>query len=228
MISVLAKSCRESELPSSDSWLSAPERASLDGMRIDKRRRDFRLGRHAVRRAFQAAAPGRELVVRAAPDGAPELFDASGEPLDWVVSISHSAGLGVAAVAERTGASGLELGCDVELVAPRSDELVRQFFTPAEQRSVFAAEPARRAFVANLIWSAKESALKALRTGLRADTRSVEVDFELIPDEAGWGRLGATVGPKRLTGYFATLGAGPVWVFTLLTDRPSAPPVGLV
>jgi 4'-phosphopantetheinyl transferase len=228
MITVLAKSCREHELPSSDSWLSAPERATLDGMRIDKRRRDFRIGRHAVRRAIQAAAPGRDVVVRAAADGAPELFDANGEPLGWVVSISHSAGLGVAAVAQRAPGSGLELGCDVELVAPRSDELVHQFFTDAEQRAVFAAEPTHRAFVANLIWSAKESALKAQRTGLRVDTRSVEVTFEHGRDERGFGRLAATVGPKRLVGHYAALGTSPVWVFTLLADRASAPPIGLI
>ncbi len=36
-------------------------------------------------------------------------------------------------------------------------------------------ETARSSLAANLIWPAKESALKVLRTGLRADTRTVEV-----------------------------------------------------
>ena len=40
--------------------------------------------------------------------------------------------------------------------------------------------------VANLIWSAKESALKVLRTGLRRDTRSVDVSLLPDPPVDGW------------------------------------------
>jgi 4'-phosphopantetheinyl transferase len=43
---------------------------------------------------------------------------------------------------------------------------------------------------ANLIWSAKESALKVLGTGLRRDTRSVEVIVaELNPPQHTWSPL---------------------------------------
>ena len=53
---------------------------------------------------------------------------------------------------------------------------VADYFTPAEQALAHRA-PSERDWqrVTNLIWSAKESALKVLRTGLRRDTRSVEV-----------------------------------------------------
>jgi 4'-phosphopantetheinyl transferase len=37
-----------------------------------------------------------------------------------------------------------------------------------------------------VLWSAKESALKALRTGLREDTHSVEVE-SVDGDGSGWG-----------------------------------------
>ena len=46
---------------------------------------------------------------------------------------------------------------------------------------------------ANLIWSAKESALKVLRTGLRADTRTVEVVLE--------SPAGITAGAQRADGW---------------------------
>src|SRR2546421_626349 len=43
---------------------------------------------------------------------------------------------------------------------------------------------------ANLIWSAKESALKVLRTGLRRDTRSVAVSLTAASGAAGGGAEG--------------------------------------
>lgn len=45
--------------------------------------------------------------------------------------------------------------------------------TPAEQRRVTESQDAD--LTANLFWSAEESARKVLETGLRRDTRSVEV-----------------------------------------------------
>jgi 4'-phosphopantetheinyl transferase len=70
------------------------------------------------------------------------------------------------------------LGCDVEVVEPRSDAFVADYFTSEEQAMIRQApDPVRFALIA-LIWSAKESALKALSTGLRSDTRSVSVTID--------------------------------------------------
>jgi 4'-phosphopantetheinyl transferase len=80
-------------------------------------------------------------------------------------------------------------GCDVEVAEPRSDAFVRDYLTPAEQQ-VVAAAGAGRDTAANLIWSAKESALKVLGTGLRRDTRSVEVSLDdLRPPPRTWSGL---------------------------------------
>jgi 4'-phosphopantetheinyl transferase len=88
-------------------------------------------------------------------------------------------------VAERSAA----IGCDVEIVEPRSDAFVRDYLTDRERRMVEAAGPARD-LLANLVWSAKESALKVLGTGLRDDTRSVEVTVaEASPAELRWSPL---------------------------------------
>ena len=71
----------------------------------------------------------------------------------------------------------LSVGCDLELVEPRSALFVRDYFTAAERERVAAAPAREHDELANLIWCAKESALKVLRTGLRRDTRSVEVEL---------------------------------------------------
>ena len=97
------------------------------------------------------------------------------------VSISHREGLALAAVDD----AGKPLGADLEAVEPRSDAFVRDYFTRSEIAAVAAGE---RDLLANLIWSAKESALKALGVGLTLDTRAVEV--EIAPgDSAEWRAL---------------------------------------
>jgi len=71
--------------------------------------------------------------------------------------------------------AGAALGCDLELIEPRSREFVQDFFTAGERARLERSTAADHPLLANLLWSAKESALKALRQGLRLDTRSVEV-----------------------------------------------------
>ena len=70
----------------------------------------------------------------------------------------------------------MPLGCDLEIVEPRCDAFVTDYFTEVEQ--AFIARSSDRFRAMALLWSAKESALKALRTGLTVDTRSVEVRLE--------------------------------------------------
>jgi 4'-phosphopantetheinyl transferase len=161
-------------LPIDDDWLSSEEAAVLAGLRFPKRRDEWRLGRWTAKRAvarFLSADPGG-VAVRAAEDGAPEAF-VDGEPARLVLSISHREGVAAAAV----GPSGVALGCDLEAVEPRSAGFVADYFTEAERSAIGAAPAAEQERVVAALWSGKESALKALRTGLRADTRSVEVEL---------------------------------------------------
>jgi 4'-phosphopantetheinyl transferase len=76
------------------------------------------------------------------------------------------------------GPHDARIGCDLEKIEPRSNAFVGDFFTEEEQEVVTCATSDDRPLLANLIWSAKESALKALGVGLRADTRSVWVSFD--------------------------------------------------
>ncbi len=65
----------------------------------------------------------------------------------------------------RRRAPGTMLGCDLELVEPRSDAFLADYFTADEQALVALAPAVERDKVVNLLWSAKESALKALGVG---------------------------------------------------------------
>lgn len=181
----------EDMLPAAGGWLSAAERGRADAMRYAKRRTDFLLGRwtlkHAVARVLgwpDDDATLARIEARPAPGGAPRLF-VDGRPAARGISLSDRAGCAVCLVGSRMA----EIGCDVELVEPRSDAFVRDYLTDREVRMVQGGGPARD-LLANLVWSAKESALKVLGTGLRADTRSVEVSVaDLSPAELAWSPL---------------------------------------
>ena len=158
-------------------WLGAKELVQLDAMRFAKRRADWQLGRwtakHAVAACLQLPADLPSLArieVRPSPSGAPEMFLGN----KWApvtISLSHRAGRAVCAVATYRSA----LGCDLEVIEPHSDAFIADYFATEEQALVARAAPADRPWLVTLLWSAKESALKALRAGLRLDTRRVIV-----------------------------------------------------
>jgi 4'-phosphopantetheinyl transferase len=75
----------------------------------------------------------------------------------------------------------VELGCDLELIEPRSDAFVADYFTSEEQALVAEAPAAERSRLLALLWSGKESVLKALREGLRLDLRCVSVRLDAAP-----------------------------------------------
>jgi 4'-phosphopantetheinyl transferase len=87
------------------------------------------------------------------------------------LSLSHRAGRSVAAIAD----DPTVLGCDLELVEPRSSAFVNEWLTPAERRFLSASGAGERARIANLIWTAKEAAAKVRREGLRLDVRHAVV-----------------------------------------------------
>ena len=189
----------EARVPDSLQWLSPREQARLAGYRFTKRRVEFLTRRwtakHAVAGALQRqpawpALAGIEILNH--PGGAPYI-DVDGRRQALEISLSDRAGWAVCVV----GAPGSgAIGIDLELVEPRSDAFVGDFFTHHEAALVrgLAVGDARDE-AANLIWSAKEAALKVLKVGLRADTRSVEV--QLLPGrrDDGWAPL-AVRGPR--------------------------------
>jgi 4'-phosphopantetheinyl transferase len=119
------------------------------------------------------------LEIRAAPSGAPEVYLQS-RPAEVTISISHSAGRAACAVSGPLAA----LGCDLEIVEPRSDAFAADYFTAEEQSLVDRAGAGRHPLL-TLLWSGKESALKSLGEGLRLDTRSVAVRPMDVQDSSG-------------------------------------------
>jgi 4'-phosphopantetheinyl transferase len=63
----------------------------------------------------------------------------------------------------------------LEIIEPRSDAFIADYFATEEQELIERTSAADRCRLLAMLWSGKESALKALRTGLRLDTRSVTV-----------------------------------------------------
>jgi 4'-phosphopantetheinyl transferase len=168
----------ESDVPADNDWLSVNEAVCLNAMRIPKRRADWRLGRWTAKSAVSsylhlpaALDSFTNMEICAAPDGAPEAF-VGGHPAAVAISLSHSFGKAICVVA----ASNVHLGCDLEIVEPRSPAFVADYFTKTEQACIAQIPVEDRNRLVTLLWSAKESALKALRAGLRLDTRSVVVD----------------------------------------------------
>lgn len=212
-------------VPPSDGWLGPRERAVLAGLRLPKRRSDWRLGRWTAKQALfatgvvgAAVAPTR-LEICAGPGGAPvALLD--GQPLrDLAISLSHRDGVAVCAVAPTAAA----LGCDLERIEPRPAVFARDWFTPAEQTWVTAAPAAARAMVETFVWSAKESVAKALGEGWRLDARDVAI--EPVPlDPGGWIRFGAAAGGRTFAGWGRSLG---VWILAVAAPRLPVPPRAL-
>jgi len=214
------------DVPTADHrWMDAALRTRLETMRYPKRRLETTLARWTAKATIAAtygipidARSLSRVVVRNAIDGAPEA-DLDGRPLDAVIAMTDRADVAACMVI----AGSHRVGCDLELVEPRSDGFVRDYFTPAEQRMV-ASNP-EPDFVANLIWSAKESALKVLRTGLRRDTRTVAVTFDPSGSDR-WARLVVTeVGNRRFPGWWLRSGE---LILTCATEVETDPPVSLI
>jgi len=211
-----------------DSWLSAREQAIASRMYFEKRRQDWRLGRWAAKqtvlrylklRPDPAVASSLEII--AAPDGAPEAF-LHEKPAPISLSISHSAGTAFCAVCS----AGIPLGCDLEEIRPREANFAADYLTCEELLAVEKAGHADRDLLITLIWSAKESVLKALRHGLRRDTRSVQV-LPHITIGKNWSPL-AAVDLETAHSFHGWWRAEEDRVQTIASDVATRPPVEIL
>ncbi len=213
-------------------WLSAAEQQRLHSFKVEKRRRDWLLGRWTAKNLMQrylaqttGESPALDTIfIGADADGAPYASyqgrGAKGEGrLAVSLSISHSHGVAFCGLVETMGTSDDEmkrleigdwapsrnlqspnlpisnlqspisqspnppisqspsLGCDIEFIEPREPNFVSSFFT-AEEMAAVAASGRNQDMLTTAIWSGKEAVLKALREGLRIDTRRIACRFE--------------------------------------------------
>lgn len=182
--------------------LNPEELAVLKSKRFAKRRIDWLHGRLVAKKLINRCHPQainralNEIIIASEPGGAPFSALPGGARLPGWLSISHSASLAAAALSTD---SQVQVGIDLEEIAARSPGFFENFFTPREIAYVQAGGTSQLPARLTLIWSAKESVLKAMRTGLARDTRSIEVipsDVEVIetPPE-GWRRFNAAISP---------------------------------
>jgi 4'-phosphopantetheinyl transferase len=217
------------DVPVDDGWLSPREGEWVDRMRFEKRRSEFRLGRWTAKSAIALSLKRpcsreslRAVEIDRAPDGAPAPL-VEGGPAPVSISMTDRADQAVCVV----GSPGVGLGCDLELVEERSESFVADFLTEPERRIVREApEGEARNLRANLVWCGKESALKVLRTGLRRDTRSVEVAFPDEPPTDGWSPLAVrTTEGSAYPGWWRRYGD---FLLTVVATEPFSPPRPLV
>ena len=217
------------EVPALDDWLSANEALVLDGIRFPKRRADWRLGRWTAKRGLaiylnvpRDAQALTAIEITPAPGGAPEVVFRN-KPAPVTISLSHRAGQAICVIAR----PGVALGCDLEIIEPRSDAFAADYFTAEEQALVARASAADRYRLLALLWSAKESVLKALRVGLRLDTRCVAVSpADGLPREGqdGWHPLEARYNEQTFQGWWHNQGNV---LRTLVGAPPPVPPIPL-
>ena len=206
--------------------MSAAERAIAVGKEFSKRRGDWMLGRWTAKQAVCAfleipsdLASLASLEIRAAPDGAPEPY-LKDQHLPVSLGISHSAEMSFCAV----GPTDSAVGCDLELVRPLVNNFVEDYFVEQEAARLESLSHEDREAFTLLIWSAKESALKSLREGLRRDTRSVIVSFERRQAATDWNPLlvRCTITSRAFYGWWQ-IAAG--YVRTITAAHPTPQPI---
>lgn len=216
------------DVPKDSGWLTERECETLSGKQFLKRRADWRLGRWTAKNTVSAFFSGsstpcaiREIEIIAAEDGAPEVFLA-GRPAPIAISISHSAGVCLCVIRSDGG----PVGCDIEVVEPRDKRLVSDYFSP-EEIALLERHPTNDSpLLATLIWSAKESALKTIREGLRRDTRSVRVHVGALTHTSTWQPLTVVCAhtAKTYRGWWRVVDG---FVHTTTADRPVDAPASL-
>ena len=219
----------DSDVPQENDWLSTSEVVYLDGLRVAKRRAEWRLGRWTAKCALATCLkfpvdPGilANIEIRPSPSGAPEVF-LGRKPSAVSISLSHREGVAMCAVA----LSDIDLGCDLELVEPHSPAFIADYLTDEEQELVLQAPESGRFLLVALLWSGKESVLKALHVGLRLSTRSINVTpgngSSLL---SSWRPFQATCSEGRV--FLGWWQHTQTIVRTMVADPPSDPPIHLV
>jgi len=214
------------DVPSHERWLTRREATVLAGFKFPKRRRDWLLGRWTVKSALSRLLPDQDRPmtdwqILADRDGAPMVLE-DGRKTGIPVSLSHSGNLALCVLAEEA----MQVGCDLEAIEARSRSFEETFFTHSELTLLDQHPCSDRARLVTLVWSAKESALKILRLGLKADTRRVELKSFTNAQDICWGSI--TVEDRQNGGEFHGW-----WceqegmVTTILSEHPINQPIEL-
>ena len=147
-------------------------------MRFPKRRNEWLLGRLTTKdllkncSAEYAAIRSQDIQVTNEESGRPSLELLNHISPKIQLSISHRDSIAFCAISFD---AHLNIGVDLELVEERFQSFVDDFFTPSEIDFVKNTNGTLHQEIVTIIWSAKEAILKASGSGLRVDTRQVEI-----------------------------------------------------
>ena len=137
----------EADVPAENDWLSARESVCLSGLRFAKRRADWRLGRWTAKCAVASFLEFAHRCPRSSPRSKyarrrrahPRFSLRTNQPRLRFPSATVPAPPSV-----RVAMPGVELGCDLEVIEPRSEAFVADYFT-AERASAGSASLRGRA-----------------------------------------------------------------------------------
>ncbi|TYP78149.1 4'-phosphopantetheinyl transferase family protein [Paenibacillus methanolicus] len=153
--------------------LHPEERLYWDQLKADKRKTAYLLGRHAAKLAAGCIAPTIPLdrmLIRPGLFQQPVLIHP--ELANRQVSISHTDRLAACLAFPEMVPAGIDIE---EMLSEERSELVKSYLMPGELELATAAGlPFREA--ATLLWTAKESLSKCLRTGLTTPLSVYEID----------------------------------------------------
>lgn len=217
----------QDDAPTTYEWLSPHEREHLDSIRYTKRRDEYITRRWTAKQAIATVLEtGRALEdltrieIRHRLSGAPYV-QLDGDMVDIDVSMTDRSGWAVCVIGPLGVTTPGTVGIDLEVVEPRSARFVADYFTAAERAFVASLPAERFDEVANLIWSAKEAALKVRQVGLRVDTRTVDVNLDGDHKMDGWTAMTVLGIDGPMPGWWRRSG---VFLLTVAFAEPSAPP----
>ncbi len=209
------------EMSPSFEWLHHSEMHILAGFKFVKKRNDWLLGRWTAKNLVwychfhqNVDIKLTDIQILPAKEGTPiAYYHAVKLPL--VISLSHRENTCLSVLTKGND----KIGCDLEIVENRSQAFIQDYFTTNEQKFMLSFPDISGNVLPNLFWSAKESTLKALRIGLRTDTRNVDVSLEkfTIPEE--WNNFSVRFIPDDLS-FYGKWKVKDKMIFTIVGDRP--------
>ncbi len=188
---------RLQDTPDDQSWLSASELEQYQRFRFPKRQKEWLAGRFVGKSLLKALVFEAEpilldqLTIQNEPGGTPFIrYDQN--RLNGSLSLSHRELFSAAAWCDDEEVS---IGIDLEVIETKSTGFIEDYFSKEESKSVLSLPVEQRDLAASLLWSGKEAVLKALKMGLRIDTRKLIFELPEIQQKESWSRLTILVSP---------------------------------
>lgn len=167
-----------------EEFLSASEKAQLDGFKFTAKQQGFLLGRLAAKRALGALLPEpdlRRIEIRSGIYGQPLIRHPAAGAAD--VSVSHSHGRAVALAFP----SAYPMGIDLETVAAvAAGTIIGELEVSAAERAWLARSGVHEATACCVLWTAREALGKTLKIGLNSPLGMLALKEIQATGEGSW------------------------------------------